>query len=302
MSKPSAQIVQSALSVSDFTNNYKAGEYSYPLDLVNNPNDEYGGNFVVFYINVQSQSKLLNQDTAIVQNAITGLNKNMSNISTGTAIAVEATKGAIAGGVVSAVSGLLSGSADAGKVSAGAAIKNAAKALAAPVGGALLKGGAVGLTDSVSGGFSQPVKRLKTAIALYMPPQLSTTYGVNYTESEMPWAMQMAQTALDGNWDGVKSGLVAKTLSSGSSTADALSKMSKLASNPTTEMIFKSVDTRTFTFNYRFAPKSEKEASNVLNIIEQFKFHMHPEFKDTTGFLYIYPSEFDIVYYTGKVQ
>jgi hypothetical protein len=26
---------------------------------------------------------------------------------------------------------------------------------------------------------------------------------------------------------------------------------------------------------------------------------MHPEFKDETGFLYIYPSEFDIVYYKG---
>jgi hypothetical protein len=26
---------------------------------------------------------------------------------------------------------------------------------------------------------------------------------------------------------------------------------------------------------------------------------MHPEFKDGDGFLYIYPSEFDIVYYSG---
>jgi hypothetical protein len=81
--------------------------------------------------------------------------------------------------------------------------------------------------------------------------------------------------------------------------AGALSKLSKLAPNPTTEMVFQSVETRTFSFNYRFAPRSEKEAENVLRIIEQFKFHMHPEFKDQTGFLYIYPSEFDIVYYSG---
>jgi hypothetical protein len=83
---------------------------------------------------------------------------------------------------------------------------------------------------------------------------------------------------------------------------DAVSKLSKLASNPTTEMIFKSVDTRTFSFNYRFAPKSEREAHNVLNIIQEFKYHMHPEFKDDTSFLYIYPSEFDIVYYTGGAE
>jgi len=39
-----------------------------------------------------------------------------------------------------------------------------------------------------------------------------------------------------------------------------------------------------------------------LNIIRSFKYHMHPEFKDTTGFLYIYPSEFDIVYYKGTQE
>ena len=33
-----------------------------------------------------------------------------------------------------------------------------------------------------------------------------------------------------------------------------------------------------------------------------FKYHMHPEYKDTTGFLFLYPSEFDIVYYHGAEE
>ena len=30
-----------------------------------------------------------------------------------------------------------------------------------------------------------PTRRLKTAIALYMPPQVSVTYGSNYTDTEI---------------------------------------------------------------------------------------------------------------------
>ena len=33
------------------------------------------------------------------------------------------------------------------------------------------------------------------------------------------------------------------------------------------------------------------------SIIQAFKYHMHPEYKDANNFLFLYPSEFDIVYY-----
>jgi len=39
-----------------------------------------------------------------------------------------------------------------------------------------------------------------------------------------------------------------------------------------------------------------------MNIIREFKYHMHPEFKDANQFLYIYPSEFDIFYYQGAQE
>lgn len=287
----------------DFTSKYSSNEYSYPTDLVNST--EYGGNFVVFYINVQSQSKLRPSDQ-VVLGAQTGLNNNMGNISATTAAVVQGAKGAIAGGAVSAITGLFSSDSNAGSKSFGESMGAAGKALAAPVLGAVAKAGAVGLIAAESGGFSQPVKRLKTAIALYMPPQVSTTYGVNYSEAEMPMSFMGLQALSNaeglGNTANTAASIGAALSLTGSSAADAMSKLSKLASNPTTEMIFKSVDTRTISFNYRFAPKSEKEAQNVLNIIQEFKFHMHPEFKDATSFLYIYPSEFDIVYYSGGTE
>ena len=52
-------------------------------------------------------------------------------------------------------------------------------------------------------------------------------------------------------------------------------------------------------FTYR---SSAAEAENVMRIIYEFKYHMHPEFKDANNFVYIYPSEFDIFYYQNGVE
>jgi hypothetical protein len=82
---------------------------------------------------------------------------------------------------------------------------------------------------------------------------------------------------------------------------DANSAATGLAANPKKEQIFGGVDFRTFQVEYNFFPRSGPEAENVKRIIYEFKYHMHPEFKDANNFLYIYPSEFDIFYYqNGK--
>jgi hypothetical protein len=48
-------------------------------------------------------------------------------------------------------------------------------------------------------------------------------------------------------------------------------------------------------FDYKFVPRSESEAKMVRDIIQEFKFHMHPEIS-SSGFFYVYPSEFNIEY------
>jgi hypothetical protein len=82
-----------------------------------------------------------------------------------------------------------------------------------------------------------------------------------------------------------------------------MSAATGLAANPKKEQIFKGVDFRSFTFDYQFFPRDVKEAQNVLKIIKEFKYHMHPEFaKDSGNFIYIYPSEFDIFYYQNGAE
>jgi hypothetical protein len=76
----------------------------------------------------------------------------------------------------------------------------------------------------------------------------------------------------------------------------ALKQGMGVAPNPFREQVFRNVQTREFTFEYKFLPRNKTEVDNVQNIIYQFKFHMHPEVS-TGGLFYIYPSTFDIAYY-----
>lgn len=82
----------------------------------------------------------------------------------------------------------------------------------------------------------------------------------------------------------------------------ALKQGMGVAPNPFREQVFRNVQTREFTFEYKFLPRNLTEVENVQNIIYQFKFHMHPEVS-TGGLFYIYPSTFDIAYYyKGKLN
>jgi hypothetical protein len=71
--------------------------------------------------------------------------------------------------------------------------------------------------------------------------------------------------------------------------------------NPLLEMIYRSPNFRTFQFDFMFYPRNVREAIEVQNILERFRFHQSPELvKGAEGFL-IPPSEFEIVfYYNGK--
>ena len=287
---------------------YKITNLSYPENLTSS--DEYGGNYVVFYINIQSESKLAKSGWAdIVNGAITGINSNTSNIGLGAVMAAQAVTGAAIGAVGKMVTGYTASSST-GPLSVVNSLWGAVKSAAPVLAGAGLEMAAVAAINSASGGFSQPTKRLRTAIALNMPMSFQTRYGMNYEEESIPFEIQAASATINmvkaglpaGSTDTMISAASAKGFGLMGDSKGIISKISKTAPNPTTEMVFKSVETRTFSFTYRFAPKSITEANNVLSIIQQFKYHMHPEFTDEVGFLYIYPSEFDIVYYNNGIE
>ena len=68
------------------------------------------------------------------------------------------------------------------------------------------------------------------------------------------------------------------------------------ADNPYMEVLFDSMSLRTFTYNFNFAPKSEKEADEVQKIIQLFRFHMAPELRPGVNRYLGLPSQFDIHY------
>jgi len=274
---------------------YEVNNYMYPSDLMA-PDGRYGGNYAIFYINVVEDSKLFDDKSVQTVNDLTPRDS-------GDLDAMKLTNNQLIGAnaAVNTLAGLVGGSIAFGKGLTGAA-KGAVLANVGTVG--------VGVAATLAPDTKRAKKRLKTAIALHIPNQLSIRYGMQWSEDDTA-ALAMAAAggseimkALDegGNAKDVTdvgAAIIANIALSKGPQAAANSKALGLAANPKKEQIFKGVDFRTFAFDYQFYPRSPEEAQNVLNIIEQFKYHMHPEFKDTNNFIYVYPSEFDVFYYQG---
>jgi len=293
------------------TDKYKISQHSYPSDLMG-PVGEYGGNYVIFYINVAVDSKLLKDpSTQIVEDNTPRDNGDLTALSnkydTGVAGAIAAPAGVALGGLI------LGGGATTTTTLNGYTSTGISKAAYATAGVAAVGAGAL---KTVASTFSGAKKRLATAIALHTPNNMSTTYSVNYDEEDMDvYAIGLAAAggtaalAEAGKQkggsniagDGAINSVTAAVLSQGLKLpgTGGISKITGIAPNPRKEQVFKHVSFRNFTFDYQFYPRDVKEAENVLNIIYQFKYHMHPEFKDANNFLYIYPSEFDIFYYNN---
>ena len=320
-------------------NQYKANMVMYPADLLAEPTDsnvflqnEYGQNYVVFYINVHQDSALIGKGATIVEGAVPPRmsgdlaisNLNGATVTAGTAIAgglaaKELKIGSGAVNVVSKAAGVVVGEVN-------ETVLEGAKAAADVTVGALA---AVAVATTLAG-VKGEYKRIDTAIALHMPTDLSIKYGASWETSS---AAAAAATALYASAEGlagavedaVKAPFTDKTMGdamkSGSAglrigasaitgatlqipgAGEVASKFSGVAANPKREQIFKQVDYRTFSFSYQFFPRSKEEADAAKRIIYLFKLHMHPEYKkDSFNYLYLYPSEFDIFYYHGSEE
>jgi len=316
---------------------YDIKQYSYPSDLYSN-NQVYGGNYVIFYINVAEDSRVLkvNKEPTVdaslvparMQGDLASNNYNLAQTIAGTAgpSAIALGAAGAAAGAVAAPGKIASSLAEKAKMAGG--IKNVSRssriftaasvATKSVVGGAMagaagpLIAGGIGATavGALSGGkLTKQQKRLKKAIALHVPNQLSIRYQMDWSAEDTA-AYQMAATGgtelvkamTTGNLTnatGTVNAIVASLALSKGPQAAALSAQSGLAANPKKENLFKSVEFRTFSLDYKFFPRNSNEAKNVLNIIKEFKIHMHPEYKDSNNFVFIYPSEFDIFYYNN---
>lgn len=150
--------------------------------------------------------------------------------------------------------------------------------------------------------------RISNAIALYINDPPTVKYSTQYDNKDLG-----TMAGLMGSISGVdSSGGAGGGVGEGAAAlltafakvpqeaglgapADLIGATAKVGLNPFKEVLFQSVDFRSFSFKYRFLPKNQKEADTVKNIIDLFKYHMHPELSKNKLF-FIYPSEFQISY------
>lgn len=284
---------------------YSINQYAYPAKVSATEDLQH---YVGFFINVRGKSKFLNRSSNV---QISAVGEQRINTQRAGEVAQAGLTGA------GAIGGAYAGGSIAQKALANIG-KTSTKTKAIAITASGLAGATVGVAAA---SFFEPDTRFRidTAIMLAVNERPSVKYGVEYSGQDMGSLAGF----LAGGTSAVDSGYMDMM---GEASAAALLNMAQIPSgiagalgatkldvkaftskatgttpNPFREQIFQNVETRTFNFDYKFLPRSFDEVQNIYRIIQQFKFHMHPELS-AQGLFYIYPSEFNIVYYYQGVE
>lgn len=280
---------------------YTIGNLCYPENV---GVDDDVQHFVMFYINIRESSKFAKNN----KNRIIGEVNNASQNRT------DQTRNIDASGTISsdtARTGVLGATPVLGSYFVGKKIAGKA------AGGVLAAAALYGNTAAGAGTGSENIfhiektQRLSDVITLAVQNRPSVSYGVEWQQTEFGSLMGVlagsssvsdtAATSQHMASDIARRMMeVAATIPGALNTNNRVQNMlesgTKRVANPFREVLFKSVGFRKFEFTYKFMPKSESESKQVWDITQTFKYHMHPELV-ASGLYYIYPSDFDIVYY-----
>jgi len=294
----------------------------YPQELGSSPDLK---NYVVFYINVRERDT-----SAEYEKKIGTINLPKSQLTKqNRTVTTEAKdfKG-LAGAAGAAVLGQFLGGSFLANVAAGFATSAVAdNKTASEFAGKVFDS----ITQSVTGTSSNlQVVRLKKVIALHMNNKPSSSYQASYEDVDMgilSGILRQAGTGSDvlsklGNIDtGSVSGFVktsGEALAAGAAPLGALgfknlreanilgtgsigeniSRSMAITTNPFKEQLFRNMGFRTFAFDYVFLPKSKNEALMVRNIVNTFKYYMHPGMNPANPYWLTYPAEFDISFHS----
>jgi len=164
-------------------------------------------------------------------------------------------------------------------------------------------------------------KRITDSIALYLPANVLDTTSATYEDTPtgllgvgltdlltIGSAAEIKDFETMGKTGGkvLKDFIEASFKRAGGAFVEALSgsegaiplanKVFGQADNPFVEVFFNTMNVRTFTYNFNFAPRNEAETNEIQQIIQLFRFHMAPELQATNSRYLTLPSEFDIHY------
>ena len=173
----------------------------------------------------------------------------------------------------------------------------------------------------------KPTRKSVASISMYMPAQVATTYGAQYTDTQMGLFTGDALNIFDNltaSGDDRQSAFdsIRRVGTESLPTALTLMLQSTLGALPglgglreargimtgeiisdRLELAFKGINKRQFQYTFKMIPKSATEAAEIKDIVTQFKKNMLPEFAggDTTGRRFVVPNTFTIQYmYNGE--
>jgi hypothetical protein len=286
-------------------NSYSVDNKRYPIDL--GATDK--GHYMMFFINVQRRTQFeANYDNSGAKpTVLANAQKNNNNTLTG---ALSNVGEKIKSVVSSSISGLVT-KAD------NEYVNKASDAFGQEIN--------AGFGKLKEGNLFRSIKRTKDTIALYMPDTLNFNYQQSYSDVSLtdafgiPGALaQGAAAGLDAYNDYKATGRVnlqnmspfavaALTSNFGGSQGPLFTALTSatggvIAQNPQLELIYSKPQFRQFRFSFMFYPRSQREAREVIDIIEMFKYHQAPELLNGTyGRFLVPPSEFDIQFmYNGQ--
>lgn len=269
--------------------------FSYPLDVQNNFQN---GHYMLFYVNVQNKTKYKYKSQAgkdIGDYTQYTTYDQRSQVTT-----VHETKGANAAEVAYQKGRAMKSGKQIGEsrfIESGELTKDAKK----------------GVTSAFN-----DTRRIQESIAIYLPPNVEDTTNAAYNDMRTGLAGFLAARGesiastqdaeriakeLLGSAGGVLSGAALRAVSEvaemalgAEGTTQLVNKAFGQADNPYMEVLFDAMQLRTFTYNFIFAPKNEKETEEVQKIIQIFRFHMAPELRGGQSRFLGLPSQFDIHY------
>ena len=278
---------------------------SYPHDIVA---DGTNGHYMLFYINVQNQTKFAaNYQTPrglTVEEQVDGQNHGGEQMAAGQAPARSFTK----------EQALLEG-----KGTSLSNVKELAASNKTLANGKLVAGNISSAIARTAG--TPPTTRITDSIAIYLPPNVTDSYANTYNATETGLLGYIAASGgaitqayrdedfvkaaegILGTGKGLLTELsknlglsIAEIFTQAEGGYELANKIFGQSANPYLEVLYGGPQLRTFTYQFKFAPKNERERDNVQKIIQLFRFHSAPEMKDNHNMFLGLPSEFDIHY------
>ena len=142
----------------------------------------------------------------------------------------------------------------------------------------------------------QNIKKTGSTIGLYMPPSVNVNYAMDYSEGEIGVMGEALYGLFKDYQDGIS---VGDSMSkAGGTVGTGLVKMgvgmidkvipgvkdlyaieNGTIMTPRTEMMFRGIGRRSFSFSFTFIPKDSTETEMVHKIVKEFKVGMTPSFK-----------------------